>query len=362
MNRYMGVFFFAFLLIWACKKEEPTEEVHTPTPYTLETPASLPPANIPDDNPLTVEGIALGKMLFFDPVLSGDSTQSCGSCHNQADAFTDNGKTFSEGIQGLEGTRNSMPLYNLMYHKRFFWDGRAESLREQALLPIQDELEMDESLDKVVTKLEAQDEYKDAFKAAFGSEEVTTENISLALEQFMNTLVSGDSKFDRWQSGDPNTDLTESEMRGFDLFFGEANPTVVGNQGADCFHCHGGPLFSNNQFMNNGLDEESAFTDMGLWDATGLETDKAKFKVPSLRNIAVTAPYMHDGRFATLEEVLDHYNEGIKISSTLDANMQAIVDFGIDLDEQDKQDLINFLHTLTDEVYLNNSDYHSPFE
>lgn len=356
-NKFILTFLCLGLVIVACKEEE--EPIPAPTPYALVTPSSLPPPNIAADNPLTEEGILLGKMLFYEPALSGNGSQSCNGCHNQGKAFTDNGKALSKGIQGLEGIRNSMPLFNLMYHTDFLWDGRATSLRVQALLPIQDELEMNETLENVIQKLGDKEIYPMQFALAFGDETINEERISLAMEQFLTTLVSGSSKFDDYQAGD--TELTESEHRGMEIYFGETNPSAV-NVGGDCFHCHGGPLLSNNQFMNNGLDTEENFTDLGLYEATGRDIDRAKFKVPSLRNIAVTAPYMHDGRFATLEEVIEHYNSEVQESSTLDPNMHAIIEHGLNLSEQDKLDLINFLHTLTDQVYLNNTDYHSPFE
>lgn len=357
MNKFILYLLLGVLVFFvACKEEEPT--VPEPSPFELITPSSLPPPNIAADNPLTVEGVQLGKMLFYEPLLSGDGTQSCNGCHNQGEAFTDNGKALSEGIRGLNGTRNSMPLFNLMYHNKFLWDGRANSLREQAVLPIQDELELDETLENVIEKLSNESIYPSQFELAFGDDAITSARIGLALEQFMNTLVSGESKFDKYQAGEG--ELSEAELRGMEIFFGETNPDAI-NSGGDCFHCHGGPLFSNNQFMNNGLDAEENFTDLGLYEATLFDNDKAKFKVPSLRNIAVTAPYMHDGRFETLEEVIEHYNSEVKESPTLDPNMHAIIEHGLSLTEEEKQDLISFLHTLTDENYLNNSSYHSPF-
>lgn len=331
----------------------PQDEFET-TPFTLTVPSNLPSPIIPADNALTSEGIALGKALFFEKMMSKDGTISCGSCHAQENAFTDAGKVFSEGIEGKVGDRNSMPIFNMFYHtKGFFWDGRAKLLRDQSLGPIENPVEMDETLENVVMKLEATQEYRAMFYDAFGDSVVTSENMSLAMEQFMLTLVSGDSKFDKVERGEAT--FTESEQRGKELFFTEFEENGE-TRGADCFHCHGSADFSNHEFMNNGLDSESDFKDMGRAKFTERPTDNAKFKTPSLRNVEVSGPYMHDGRFETLEEVVEHYNSGIKTSPTLDVNIHGIKD-GMNLTDKEKQDLIAFLKTLTDEVYLNNPDY-----
>lgn len=342
---------FCALLFIGCEPDNEPLYGDT-TEYQYPTYSTLPMLRLPQDNIPTEEGVRLGKKLFFDANLSRNGTQSCGSCHNQQFAFTDNLLAVSTGINGQSGTRNSMPLFNLMWHNEFFWDGRANSLREQALMPIEDPIEMDHSLSAVVQYLANHNEYPDLFGFAFGTPEVTEERIGLALEQFMMTLISGDSKYDRFLRGEAQ--LTDSEERGRLLFFTEVSPNNPG-QGADCFHCHGGGLFTNNQFINNGLDE--TLSDLGYYDVTGLEFDKGKFKTPSLRNIAVSGPYMHDGRFQTLEEVVEHYNSGVKSNSpNLDPNMHALED-GLGLSEQQKIDLIAFLHTLTDYTYLNNPEY-----
>lgn len=350
------VIILSFVLV-SCSEDTtttgPKDEFQT-TPYTLVLPSNLPPAILPSDNALTYEGIRLGKALFFEKLLSKDATISCGSCHNQGNAFTDKDKIFSEGIEGKIGDRNSMPIFNMFYHtKGFFWDGRAKLLRDQSLGPIENPLEMGETLDNVVRKLSAESKYRALFYDAFGDSTVNSLKMSLAMEQFMLTFVSGDSKFDKVERGEAQ--FTDSESRGKQLFFTEFE-TGGGVKGADCFHCHGSADFSNHEFMNNGLDAESDFKDMGRAKFTDRPTDNAKFKTPSLRNIAVTAPYMHDGRFGSLEDVIEHYNSGIKTSSTLDVNIHGIKD-GMNLTNQEKQDLIAFLKTLTDEIYLNNNDY-----
>ena len=343
----------------ACQKdgEEPINAVYDPTPYQIDI-GYFPPPDLPSDNPLTVEGVELGRMLFYEKRLSRDGSQSCATCHVQLDGFSDKNQ-FSEGVEGKLGRRQAMPVFNMAWHPdAFFWDGRAASLREQALMPIQDPLEMNESLDNVVAKLSSSEMYKKAFIEAFNSDTITPERMGLAMEQFMLSLVSHDSKFDKYLAGE--ADLTPAEERGMKLFNTEFDPNGI-VKGAECFHCHAGFNFVNNKFMNNGLDAESDWEDLGMYEVTEIDEDKAKFKTPSLRNIAVTAPYMHDGRFATLREVLEHYNTGVKQSPTIDPLMQYNVDPGLGLSDQDIDDLIAFLHTLTDETYLNNPDYQDPF-
>ena len=234
-----------------------------------------------------------------------------------------------------------MPLFNLAWKKSFFWDGRAPSLRAQALLPIQDHKEMDESLEKVVAKLKEDPIYPPLFAAAFKSGEITPENIGLAIENFLLSRLSLDSKLDRSMKG--KATLNNEEKRGLELFFTEFEPRL-GKFGADCFHCHGGALFTDNGFHNNGLKPSD---DIGLAAFTKKDSDRYKFSTPSLRNIALTAPYMHDGRFATLEEVVDHYNNGFQRSETLDPNL-AKHPTGLKLSDADKKALVAFLKTLTD--------------
>jgi cytochrome c peroxidase len=239
-----------------------------------------------------------------------------------------------------------MPLVNLAWAREFFWDGRAKSLREQALMPIQDAHEMNETLDEAIAKLEGDREYPAQFKAAFGTTGITSDRIALALEQFLLTLVSQESKFDR--AARKLAQLTPQEQRGLQLFITEHDP-ARGLRGADCFHCHGGNLFSNQQFMNNGLEERAG--DLGRMEVTGLETDRGKFKVPTLRNVALTAPYMHDGRFATLEEVIEHYDGKLHRSRTLDPNLAKHPESGLGLSSDDKAALVAFLKTLTDDSF-----------
>jgi cytochrome c peroxidase len=284
--------------------------------------------------------------LFHDTRLSINNSQSCASCHDQTRAFADT-RRFSLGAEGQTGSRNAMPLFNLAWSQAFFWDGRAPTLREQVLMPIQDHQEMNETLENVVTKLRKDEESVQAFTQAFGSPEITPDRIALALEQFLLTLISQESRFD--QAARKVAELTESEKRGLQLFVTEFDPKR-GLRGADCFHCHSGTLFVSQTFANNGL--ELAAEDVGQMKVTQNEADRGKFKVPSLRNIALTAPYMHDGRFGTLEEVVEHYSRGVRRSAALDPNLAKHPEAGIQLTAEEKADLVAFLRSLSDESFV----------
>ena len=348
----------ASILVVSCKDDdnEPQGIVQDTTPYEMSI-GGFPIPNIASDNELTVQGVKLGRMLFYEKMLSADGTQACASCHLQEFAFTDSAQ-FSIGVRGEKGGRHAMSVFNMAWNdNEFFWDGRAHLLRDQALLPIQDELEMDETLENVVAKLSASQMYKDQFIRVFGTDEVTSEKVSLALEQFMNSITSTNSKYDDFLSD--STVFSESEKRGFKLFNTEYNQFFPEQSGADCQHCHSGLNFENDQYMNNGLD--ATFADDGRGKATEDPADNGKFKVTSLRNIALTAPYMHDGRFSTLEEVVEHYNSQLQASSTLDPALEQTRETGLFLTEQDKKDLVAFLKTLTDKDLTTNSEYSTPF-
>ena len=330
------------------------------TPYRFSFSSFFPQPLLPPDNPLTEEGVELGRRLFSEPRLSINNRQSCASCHRAEAAFTD-GRRVSLGAEGLPGSRNAMPLFNLAWKSSFFWDGRAPSLREQVLSPIQNPVEMHETLTNVVMKLgiagkllapaATNQDYPRLFAAAFGTSEITVDRLARALEQFLLAQISRNSKFDRSLSG--AAEFTAEERRGFELFHTEYDPRR-GQFGADCFHCHGGPLFQSQSFANNGLD--AVFQDPGRFGVTGREGDRGKFAVPSLRNVALTAPYMHDGRFATLEQVVEHYATGVKHSATLDPNLGKHPDGGVPLSAEDKRALVAFLMTLTDERWIAHGD------
>lgn len=333
----------------SCKIDPSTDPELLPHAHahTLDIPSGLPAMPIPANNPLTVEGIALGRKLFYDPILSKGNTQSCASCHRQAFAFTDSTLQHSIGVDGLTGTRNAMPLFNLGYQKKFFWDGGAASLEDQVLAPIQNPVEMHETLPNVIYKLQNHAEYPSLFEAAFGSSKITTNMLMKAIAQFERTLISGNSKFDKYMRGEVS--LTPQELNGMNLYMSEEK--------GDCFHCHTfGSTFSDFEFRNNGLDAEPV--DMGRYLITLNPSDKGKFKTPSLRNVEVTAPYMHDGRFKTLDEVLHHYNSGFIISDYIDPKLAILPKNR--MSQQEMNDIIAFLKTLTDYEFLSNPKFAKP--
>lgn len=323
-------------------KTAPPAGTHT---YDLKIARHLPKVDLPADNPLTEEGVSLGQKLFHEPRFSINNSVSCASCHQQATGFSD-ARKFSIGAEGHVGKRRSMPLANLAWQKSFFWDGRAPSLREQVLMPIRDAHEMNETPENVAEKLSKDPVYQKLFHEAFGTSGVTVSRMALALEQFLLTKISQQSRFDL--ALQKLGDLTESEKRGLQLFVTEHDP-ARGLRGADCFHCHGGMLFTNHGFQDNGLDLTKE--DIGHMGVTGNEVDRGKFKTPSLRNVAMRAPYMHDGRFATLEEVVEHYNSGVVRRPSLDPNLAKHPADGLGLTAQEKAELVAFLRTLSDESF-----------
>ncbi len=339
--------------------DPPIEEILQDTSLYNLIYGAFPSPNLPEDNILLEQGVELGRMLFYEKLLSKDGIQSCASCHRQEHGFSDTTR-FSIGVEGLPGKRQAMSVFNMAWNSNeFFWDGRAHLLRDQAILPIQDELEMDETLENVLAKLNDTKIYRDQFTRVYGNDDITIDKMALAMEQFMLSIVSYNSKYDQWKAG--SIELTESEERGRLLFETEYNPFFPQFSGADCAHCHGGANFENDLYMNNGLDVDVDFIDIGREAVSGKPMDRARFKVPTLRNIELTAPYMHDGRFQTLEEVVDHYNEGIHPSSTIDEAILATSLTGLFLTEEDKVDLVNFLKTLTDESFVNDQRYMDPF-
>jgi len=308
--------------------------------------AGFPRMLVPADNPTSHQGVALGRRLFYDPILSGDGTLSCAGCHVQSFAFSDRGTRFSTGIDGIAGHRNAPALVNPGWSSKQFWDGRMPDLERQALEPVPNPIEMHLSWDEGVRRLQRHADYPALFRAAFGTATITPTRVTQAIAQFERTMVSNRSRYDRFLRREAI--LTTSEQRGYFLFF-----TEVG----DCFHCHQDGLFSDRGFRNNGID--SMITDPGLAAVTNNPNDRGKFKSPTLRNVALTAPYMHDGRFATLEEVIDHYDRGGFYSPTVDPLIR--VGRGLGLTAQDKADLLAFLHTLTDSAFVTDPALASPF-
>lgn len=346
------------ILFSSCKKDEAETSI---TPYKLKIPSHFPAMPIPADNPMSVEGVELGRRLFYDKRLSRDNSISCASCHSQENAFSDPNK-FSIGVDGKVGNRQSMSLVNLGWQSSFFWDGRAETLEEQILHPVVDPLEMDQSWSAAIQKLQAVEQYKKDFNRVFKTEDFNSSHVAKAIAQFLRTLISGQAKYDvmyKYRNGLPlnafeqelYSQITIEEWGGMDLFFSLT--------GGDCLHCHDGPLIEiPGLFSNNGMDDQ--FTDIGRMIVTGNPNDEGKFKVPSIRNIEYTAPYMHDGRFSTLDEVINHYSFGVTESSTIDPMMEFSHQGGVQLDMQEHQLLRAFLKTLTDEKFLNNPNFKDP--
>ncbi len=360
---YLSLFTILLVMLGGCRPESPDPPPPPPpagpTPYVLDIPANLPQMIIPADNPLTVEGVKLGRHLFYEKRLSGNNTMSCASCHRPENSFSDPAQ-FSTGIDGFQGPRNSMALVNLGWESRFFWDGRAQSLEAQVLHPVMDPLEMHDTWPNVVYKLQSDPAYEQLFDRAFGSPTVDSVKVAKAIAQFLRTLVSANSRFDKFIRGEMNLDI--DEQLGFQLTLQEGGDPANGQGGqfgADCFHCHphGGGLFTDGIMRNNGLD--ASFTDLGLGGVTGLSQDMGKFKTPTLRNVALTAPYMHDGRFQTLEEVIDHYDSGGHPSSTVDPNMK-FSEGGLQLTPEKKAQLIAYLHSLTDMDFVTDPRFQDP--
>lgn len=370
---------FTWILIWAivsvlllavsCSqtslpKADLVQYPYDPTPYsTPELPYFFPEMNIPADNPLTEEGISLGRHLFYDPILSSDQTIACASCHLPAFAFSDT-TALSQGVGGQLGKRNAMSLVNVGFmNSGLFWDGRVKTLEAQSLHPIQDPLEMNNSLSVVEERLQAHSDYPLMFRAAFGINdrtEITSDLVAKALAQFERTIISTEAKFDyaNWDRGVETQFFTPSELRGQKLF--NLEPTDQDDQHPGCSHCHSiSALLTTQEFFNNGLDAAptlTEFPDLGVGGVTGTLFQNGMFRVPSLRNVALTAPYMHDGRFETLEEVIDHYASGGHYADNVDANIQPFT-----LSEQDQLDLLAFLHSLTDTISLQNPALQNPF-
>jgi len=365
---YLG--FLSFLLLAAitgvlgCYDTTPIDPESTaPTPYVLTLPRGFPTPVIPVDNPLTKEGVALGRMLFYEKALSRTGTMACGSCHQQSKAFTD-GLPLAVGVDGIANPRGTMSLANVLWSSQLTWDGVFTTLETQALKPLETTSELHQPLTVGVSKLQATSNYPTLFLTAFGTKTITNELVLKALAQFERTLISSNSRYDKFTA--TRQGFTNDEVAGLQLYTTHIAPGVV--RGAECFHCHTQPLMSSNyegKFFNNGLDV--TFTDIGRGSVTGLAVDKGKFIAPTLRNITLTAPYMHDGRFKTLEEVLDHYSDHVQMSSPgLDNNLLNVTNdppFGthIDLTAIEKKQLLAFLNTLTDSTFITDKRFSNPF-
>jgi cytochrome c peroxidase len=339
----MQKIFLLPFLFFACSTPEKVPE---PVPVTpVEDKIFKQPANFPEPtyalstNAVTADGFELGKALFNDPMLSRDNTISCAECHNQSYAFTHHGHDVSHGVGNRVGTRNAPAVQNMAWQKEFFWDGGVGDLDLFSVAPIENPLEMDENIGNVLTKLRATSKYPTLFKKAFGSTEITSQKFLKALSQFMVSLVSANSRYDKYVRKEELI-LSSEELLGLSLFKQK------------CSSCHSGELFTDQSYRNNGLNIQGA-KDEGRFRITENPNDRYKFKVPSLRNVEITAPYMHDGRFYTLEEVLRHYTNGIKQTPNIDATLKNNI--SLTADEQAK--IIAFLKTLTDREFLTNPKF-----
>lgn len=328
-------------------------------PYKLEYPDYFGNRiSIPENNPTTTQGVYLGRMLFYETKLSSSKTISCSSCHQQKLAFTD-GKVFSTGIDKVPTKRNAMSLANLLWVRNFFWDGRAKGLEEQAKMPLNDPHEMGNYLAKAVVDLQNTKEYPGLFRDAFGTTEITADRIAMAISQFERTLISANSSYDKYLRGEYKP--TEQELNGMEMFMNSAIASK-NIRGASCAQCHGTPKMYMELFHNNGLD--SIPKDVGREELTGMPNDRGRFRVVTLRNIALTAPYMHDGRFKNLKEVLDHYNEHILPSRTLSLALQnrpnELGGKNLGLTASEKEDIISFLKMLTDSSFISDPKFSDP--
>lgn len=306
------------------------------------------PKNWPDpsynfaENPYSEEGFELGRKLFYDPDLSRDKTISCATCHLQYTGFAHVDHNVSHGIEGRKGTRNAPALINLIWQSTFHWDGGVNHLDAQAINPLTHPAEMDNTLENVLRYLRASKEYKTLFQDVFGDSSVTSRRLFQAISLYTTSLISCDSKYDQYMRKE--VEFTDQEKRGLKLFR------------ANCAACHKEPLFQMNGFASNGLPMDTNFRDLGRYEITQVASDSMQFKIPTLRNIEVSFPYMHDGRFRKLRDVLDHY-------TTLDVNQKYLspsLKRRMNLSPEDKKDLIAFLYTLTDRKFLYNPRFSFP--
>lgn len=334
------------------------------TPYDLVIPVGFPDPYIPSDNPLTEEAIKLGRHLFFEKRFSRDLSMSCASCHLQLAAFAD-GEVLSEGIRGLKTRRHAMVIFNLAWQENFFWDGRAVTLEEQALLPIQDEFELDNNLDTVINRLSRDTLYAQLFTDAFGDDNITPARLGKAIAQFERTIVSSNSEFDSVVRMNLKPEFRDvAARRGFDMFQTEDG---------DCFHCHGhletayqlGAFGKDLQFINNGvLSLNDQLGDKGREEVTGNANHRSQFKVPSVRNAEFSIPFMHNGSIPDIDSLILFYREGVHITPTTDANINKPNGQGLgnkNWPPAKQDDLKAFIKSLTDYYFLTDTNYTSPF-
>lgn len=330
------------LFLWSCNSDPDADfSEYQNIPIDFKVPSNFPPlAYNMADNPLTLKGFELGKKIFYDGRLASDGTVACGFCHIQEDAFTHHGHTFSHGVGDGVGNRNAPPIQNMAFQTQFFWDGAADHIEMLSMAPISNELEMNGNIIDIIDMMKSDTEYKKLYSQAFKNGEINSENMLKALAQFMTMLTSSNSKFDKYRRNEVGGTLTQEELDGYAIF----------NQ--KCASCHATDIFTDNTFRNNGLPINPQINDIGRMRVTGIDDHKYKFKVPSLRNIEITAPYMHDGRFYTLEAVLNHYSNGVVNTQNLDTSLSNNGVLGIPLSSNEKTKIIAFLKTLTDNQFL----------
>ncbi|QYJ68468.1 cytochrome-c peroxidase [Flavobacterium litorale] len=334
---------FAALLLVSCSDNDTNYTATPDTKMDFNVPANFPaPEQDITLNPPTEAGFELGRKLFYDARLSADNTISCAFCHEQSSAFTHHGHTFSHGIYNQEGTRNAPAVQNMAFQSEYFYDGASNSIEMLSIVPIHNPVEMDETLESIAEKLKQDADYVQQFDRAFDGTEITSGKILKALGQFMTMMISANSRYDKYIRNETGGTLTAQETQGLSLFQQK------------CASCHNTDIFTDNTFRNNGLPPNPNLNDLGREVVTGFATDRYKFKVPSLRNVALTAPYMHDGRFGSLESVLNFYATGVSDSETLDPLLHNGDTLGIPLTQEEKEAIIAFLKTLTDEEFITN--------
>lgn len=344
----MKTYYLVLLILpffWSCSNDDDSGEYQN-VPIDYKVPSNFPPlAYDLSKNPITEKGFELGKKLFYDGRLASDGIVSCGFCHEQSSAFTHHGHELSQGVNGATGTRNTPPIQNLGYQTTFMWDGATTHLELQPIIPFLSPIEMNGDFASAIAMMKSDEEYVRLYKLAFSNGEINSENMLKALAQFMVMLTSSNSRFDKYRRNEAGGTLTQEELDGYALF----------NQ--KCASCHATDIFTDNSFRNNGLAINPAVNDIGYFRVTELEQDKYKFKVPSLRNIEITAPYMHDGRLFTLEAVLNHYSNGVVNTQNLDASLNNNGVLGIPLSSNEKTKIIAFLKTLTDNQFLTDNRF-----
>ena len=343
MNKIITIIFSLFILL-SCNDDDIDYGQIVDEPYQLEIPSYFPKITFDTDKyPLTKNGVELGKKLFYEGRLSRNNTISCAFCHIQENAFTHHGHPVSHGIDDRLGIRNAPPIQNLAFLNRFMWDGVIHDLAQQPISPITAEEEMDTTFPEIIKKLSSDSSYRKMFKNAFGDDKIDANRILSALGQFMASVVSKDSKYDQYLRKE--ADLKKKKKKGLQLFQQK------------CSSCHKGTLFTDESFRNTGMYYNKQYKDGGLYRVTLDSTDFMKFRVPSLRNIEMTKPYMHDGRFYSLEAVLNFYSEGVQNDKNLDSQLKQNNRIGIPMTEEEKKAIISFLNTLTDYSFINNPAY-----